>query len=86
MKKYHSSSYKSAQQVLLGFRKNQGLTQSQVAKRLGLDQSVISKIETGERRLDIVEFILYCNAIDVDPKVIIAKLSSSMETPVDEEN
>ena len=36
-------------------RKSAGLTQAQVAAKLGRPQSYVSKIESGERRIDFVE-------------------------------
>ncbi|GAB4287626.1 MAG: hypothetical protein Fur0025_21220 [Oscillatoriaceae cyanobacterium] len=36
-------------------RKGAGLTQEQVADRLGQTQSFVSKCERGERRIDVVE-------------------------------
>ncbi|PJZ57957.1 helix-turn-helix transcriptional regulator [Leptospira barantonii] len=41
---------------LIAARKDADLTQIQVAKLLGQPQSYISKIESGERRLDVIEF------------------------------
>lgn len=40
---------------LVQARKDAGLTQVEVARRLGKPQSFVSKIESGERRLDFVE-------------------------------
>lgn len=37
-----------------------GLTQVEVAKRLGLIQPLISRIETGERKIDPIEFADIC--------------------------
>ena len=42
-----------------------GMTQIQLAERLDVSQTVISKIETCERRLDVVELIDVCNAINI---------------------
>lgn len=36
-------------------RKEAGLTQAEVARRLGKPQSFVSKVESGERRVDVVE-------------------------------
>ena len=36
-------------------RLDDGLTQVEVARRLGRSQSFVTKVETGERRLDVVE-------------------------------
>lgn len=51
-----------------------GFTQQEVASRLGKPQSFVSKYESGERRLDVVEFILVCTALDISPHVIIERV------------
>ena len=51
-------------------RKAAGLTQRQLAKRLKREHSFVSRIELGERRLDVVEFYWVCRACDQDPKSI----------------
>ncbi len=55
-------------------RKTAGLTQRELAKRLNREHSFVSRIELGERRLDIVEFYWLCRACDQDPKVIYDEL------------
>lgn len=44
-----------------------GLSQRALAQRLGIIYSVIAKVENGEKRLDVFEFINYCKALDIDP-------------------
>lgn len=44
-------------------REEAGLSQSDVAARLGEPQSFVSKYETGERRLDLVELRQVCDAL-----------------------
>ncbi len=39
----------------------------ELGERMGVSHSFIGKIEQQERRLDIVEYLHYCKAIDVDP-------------------
>ncbi len=48
-------------------RKAAGLTQQDLARALGTDQSQISKLERSERRLDIVDYLRICRAIGLDP-------------------
>ncbi len=42
-----------------------GMTQIQLAEKLDVSQAVVSKIETCERRLDVIELIDVCNAINI---------------------
>ena len=64
--------------VLIETRKKAGLTQEQLAQRLGTTQSVISKCERGERRLDIVELRQWCSAIDIGLLHFIAKFEQRL--------
>ena len=52
-------------------RKSAGLTQRELAKRLHKPQSFVAKYEGGERRVDVLEFIEICKAIEVDPNKLL---------------
>jgi transcriptional regulator with XRE-family HTH domain len=52
-------------QLLRETREKAGVTQAELAKRLGVPQSFVSKIESGERRVDLVELQSICKALDV---------------------
>ena len=52
--------------LLKELRVNKRLTQADVAEALRLPQSYVSKVETGERRMDFVETAAFCDAIGVD--------------------
>ena len=51
-----------------------GLTQVQVATALKRPQSFVSKYESGERNLDVVEFVAVCKALGVSPADVLASL------------
>ena len=55
---------------LVAMRKAAGLTQRQLAKKLNREHSFVSRIELGERRLDVVEFYWVCLACDQNPKTV----------------
>lgn len=48
-------------------RLNAGLTMRELANRLDRPHSFVQRIEEGDRRLDVVEFVWYCQALGVDP-------------------
>ena len=60
--------------IIVQARKEAGLTQSQLAARLGKPQSYISKAERGERRVDVVEFVDIAEAIGIQPAELIMRL------------
>lgn len=50
--------------MLVEKRKQAGITQKQLASKLHLRQNIISKIETCERRIDLLELINYCGGVN----------------------
>jgi len=58
-KTIHNREYKKIIGKLIIARKENSLTQKDVAKKIKRPQSYISKIETGEQRLDIVELKVF---------------------------
>jgi transcriptional regulator with XRE-family HTH domain len=53
-------------ELLKEIRLKKNLTQAELAERLKQPQSYVSKVETGERRLDFVETAIVCKALDLD--------------------
>ena len=53
--KIYSKKYQRFLELLLDARKDAGLTQTDAAQLLGKQQSFVSKCESGERRVDVVE-------------------------------
>ena len=59
--------------ILKKYRQEVGLTQSELAEKLGMHQSYVSKVENGERKVDVVEFLLIAQTMGVDPHVLVAE-------------
>lgn len=70
----HNKRYVKLRYLLKKIRKDAGLTQVQLAKLLHMEQSNLSKIECGERYLDILVFINYCVACGAVPSKVISEL------------
>jgi transcriptional regulator with XRE-family HTH domain len=58
--------------LLTQARKDAKLTQTQLAERLNRRQAYISRIERGERRIDVVEFLDLTHAIGLNPVKFLA--------------
>lgn len=65
-KSLHRKEYKILLKLLYAKRMAAGLKQEELAKKLGVHQSFISKTENGERRLDFVELADFCTALGTD--------------------
>jgi transcriptional regulator with XRE-family HTH domain len=65
-KSQHSNAYKRLTAALRRAREDAGLTQAEVAEKLGLYASFVSKVESGERRLDVIELSQFCRVYGVD--------------------
>ncbi|RUU88907.1 XRE family transcriptional regulator [Mesorhizobium sp. M7A.F.Ca.MR.176.00.0.0] len=66
-------------ELLVQARKDTGVTQVELGKRLGQRQTFVSKFELGERRLDVAEFIAVSRAIGADPYDIIREAESGID-------
>ena len=66
-------------EILRLLRKKQGLTQVQVAERLGEYQSRVAKIGSGERSLHVSELIDYANALGISAHVIVDALEQAKQ-------
>lgn len=71
----HSARYDAFREALVAARKAACLTQDEVARRLDRPQSYLSKVESGERRLDVVEFLDVAEAVGFDPAEFVRALA-----------
>lgn len=67
----HNSDYQLLLSVLRAVRKRVGVSQVDLAERLGNTQTFVSKCERGERRLDVVELVEFAEALGVPPLELI---------------
>ncbi len=69
-----SPRYVRLRHLLIEARQAAGLTQVELADKLHRPQSYISKYESGERRLDVIEFLEVADGIGVHAGNIVAAL------------
>jgi len=66
-KSVHTRNYRLFLESMIRARKDAGVMQEQLAKRLNRSQSFVSKCENGERRLDVIELLHFLQSIGVEP-------------------
>jgi transcriptional regulator with XRE-family HTH domain len=79
VKTTHIEPYVGFLKRLARSRKAAKVTQGELARRLGKTQSFVSKVEAGERRLDLVEFIYWSKALGLEPAELLARLAEEIE-------
>lgn len=70
-KTLRSARHRRLVELLVEARERAGLTQNDLAKRLGRYQSVVAAIEGGGRRVDLVEFLDIADALEIDTTRLI---------------
>lgn len=60
--------------VLVEARRRSGLTQAQLAAKVGKDQTFVSLIERSQRRVDVLEFVALARAMAADPELLFRKV------------
>ena len=73
-KSVFSEAYRELLTLLVETRKGAGVTQTELAKRLGRPQPFVSYLERGERRIDVIEFCAIARALDIDPAALFGTL------------
>jgi len=74
--------YRSVPPLLKSLRNRSGFTQRELAERIGRTQWWVYRVETGSRRCDVAEFVLYCEGCSVDPKHAITELRQQIGSSI----
>ena len=74
--------YRTLIEVLAALRQELGISQRELARRIGKPPSFINKIELIERRLDVLEFIVIAEALGRRPDALIRALRTNLPTPI----
>lgn len=64
--------------TLYSLRVGQGYKQTDLAKKIGVPQSFISKVESGERRIDLVELREIVHALDTSLQLFIKEFEKNI--------
>jgi DNA-binding XRE family transcriptional regulator len=65
--------------LLREMRVKAGLTQTDVAARIEKDQSYVSRYESGQQRLDVLELREICQAIGISLEEFVKKLEKALK-------
>src|SRR5258706_7352900 len=77
-KSTHTAEYSALCDQLVSMRNLAGLTQRELASILQVGHSWVAKVESGERRIDLIEFAWFCDACRINPVEGATKLLSGI--------
>lgn len=80
-KSIHSQQYATLQTLLRQARSAAGLTQAELAQRLEWSQADISKVESGVRRLDVIELRTWLAALGQAMPAFVERLEQTLAVP-----
>ena len=70
----HKPAYRKLCRILRRLREAAGMTQRDLAEVLKMHNSMVHRSEIGDRRIDPVEFVAWCQACGADAKEVIGEL------------
>lgn len=79
-KSLNSTRQKALLRILRDIREQSGLRQSDIANWLDQPQSFVSKYESGERRLDLLELELVCDACGIELSEVVRRYQAATKT------
>ena len=82
-KSLRSPGHRALMDALRNGRHAAGMTQAELARRLGRPQSYVAKCEGGERRLDVVEFCAWVRELEVAPMTVLQPILEAVDGAAD---
>ena len=79
-KSLHTEQHRVLCELLRELRTDAKLSQVQLAEAIDEPQSMVSRVEVGERRLDILELRQWLTALDMSLTVFVRRLESRLST------
>lgn len=73
-----SDEYGVVREVLIGARREAGLSQRALAARLGKTGSHVAMIERGQRRVDLLEFCRIADSLGISPDALVHRIASQL--------
>jgi ribosome-binding protein aMBF1 (putative translation factor) len=78
-KTIYSEAYAAFCRILRETRERKGITQTALARSVGRPQSFIAKVESGQRRVDVVEFLALAEGLKIHPLKLLALLLQQVD-------
>ena len=69
-----SKEHRALIDFLVQQRERLGMTQSELADAIGEYQSFVARLESGQRRLDVIEFLRLAEVLQFDAKAVLGDL------------
>jgi transcriptional regulator with XRE-family HTH domain len=73
-KSLRSKQHQAVVAIIAASRRQVGMTQDDLAAELGWHRSKLARIESGERRVDVPEFIIIAFALKIEPAQLLARV------------
>lgn len=74
-----SKGHRTLVDLIINKRKSAGLTQDDVADMLGEHQSFVARLESGQRRIDVIEYVTLAQVIGFDAAEALKQLITEAE-------
>lgn len=75
-----STGHRALYRELVNARVRAGITQTELAERVQCQQSLIARIESGQRRIDAVELVVLARALNIEPQILLDVISEAMSS------